>query len=82
MIAVCSVCKAEFRLDDTKVPAHGGFFKCRSCGGRVPIPARDAPGGPDASRARPDEVLGALGDDAASAPIQEMKAGSSSARPS
>lgn len=42
MTVNCQSCNAEYKLDATKVPATGGFFKCKACGGKVQIPAQDA----------------------------------------
>ena len=59
MIAVCSACHAEYPLDATKVPASGGFFKCRRCGAKVAIPARDdaTPAVPSIMGAPPPPVM-------------------------
>ncbi|MBN1962045.1 MAG: zinc-ribbon domain-containing protein [Deltaproteobacteria bacterium] len=42
MITICQNCKAEYDLDEQKVPTAGGFFKCRSCGERISLSTHES----------------------------------------
>ena len=38
MNVTCSGCHTQYKIDETKVPATGGFIRCKACGERVRIP--------------------------------------------
>jgi len=39
MNVTCSGCQTQYKIDETKVPAGGGFIRCKACGDRIRIPA-------------------------------------------
>jgi predicted Zn finger-like uncharacterized protein len=39
MNVTCAGCQTQYKIDETKVPAGGGFIRCKACGERIKIPS-------------------------------------------
>ncbi|MEE8409566.1 MAG: tetratricopeptide repeat protein [Myxococcota bacterium] len=80
MNVLCAACSTQYQIDVSKVPASGGFLRCKTCGERIRIPS---PGAAAEESAIP--LDGAVDDDAPTkvggSPPPQPKAAASGAIP-